>query len=564
MSPSNALYTCLTADVAHILLKGKVSATTPGASYSEVAASLQCDALLRKFAGDVSPDADNRALEKFTRINAECAVWEPGWQLYEDELMGEVKNQVYRFWTPEGLPLVSDLYAVVARGRTGPGAAVKANGNDFYTKLFSSSLSCTSAGLYETYRRYVDNFPRWRDAENQRQRSFGEGLVVEGSRLHFVPKRVDISRLICIEPSLNQFYQLGFGAHLEDRLGRYYGIYLDRQPDISRELARQGSINDNLVTIDLESASDSISLRMLEWLLPRDFLAWLKLFRCPVSSIRGEQVALNMVSTMGNGFTFPLQTMIFASVVFACARVAGVSLHRSSTRECNYSVFGDDIICPREIAGNVMRVLKHLGFTVNKEKTFVEGPFRESCGSDWFKGRNVRPVYIKKLDSQQDRFVAINMLNLWSAKTGIYLPSTIQWLLSRTRYQPVPPAENPDAGVWLPSSMLTTMKRSSRTGSLLYRADRSVTRELVIDVDKEVVKTPGKARRREFNPEGLWLAFLRGDVVSGRVGIRHDVNLYRAKWATTPYWDWLPPVCAIAAQSDWQRWNSAVFFNHTG
>jgi len=522
------------------------------------------EALLKKFEGEIHPEADDRALAKFMSINHSCGEWTPSWCSYEDELMGEVKNQVYKFWNPEGYPLVSDLYSVMSKGRTGPGAAIQAQGGDFYTKLFSSPLSCTSAGLYEMYSRYIDNFPTWRAAENLRSQQFGDYRVVEGNRLHFVPKRSDISRLICIEPSLNQFCQLGFGACLEERLGRFFGIYLDTQPDVSRELARRGSISNLLVTIDLESASDSMSLRMLEWLLPRDFLSWLKLFRSPVTSVRGEQVALNMVSTMGNGYTFPLQTMLFASVVFACARYRGVHLERSRGSEGNFSVFGDDIICPRVISGDVIRVLKNLGFSINASKTFVDGPFRESCGSDWLNGQNVRPVYLKRLDSQQDRYIAINALNSWSAKTGISLPSAVQFLLRLVKYQPVPPSENPEAGVMVPESMLTSPRRCTNTGSLLYRASRAVSRQLIINTENALIQHPRSVRRRRiYNPDGLWLSFLRGDVVSGRITIRHDRNLYRAKWVTTPNWDWLPSNCSNG-QLDWRRWNSAVYFNLNG
>lgn len=564
ISLSKALYTCLLADVEYYLPKAGVTLTTPGISSRNAAALLMVSSFLKKFEGEVQPDADDNALRKFTSINRDCGEWTPGWASYEDELMGEVKNQIYKFWTPCGLPLVSDFHSVMSEGRTGPGAAIGALGGDFYTKLFSSPLSATSAGLYKAYRAYIDRFPDWKAAEMQRLEQYGDVVEVLGNRLHFVPKRADISRLICIEPSLNQFCQLGFGAHLEKRLGRYFGIYLDRQPEISRELARRGSVDDNLVTIDLESASDSLSLRMLEQFLPRDFLSWLKLFRSPVTTVRGEQVTLNMVSTMGNGYTFPLQTMLFASVVFACARYRGVELHRSSTREMNYSVFGDDIICPRVIAGDVMRVLKHLGFKINAEKTFVEGPFRESCGSDWFLGQNVRPVFLKRLDTQQDRYIAINLLNSWSARTGISLPATVQLLLRKVKYQPVPPSENPEAGIMLPESMLTVKRRNVDTGALFYRADRAVATYLTIDVDQLRVRSPRSVRRKRiYNPSGLWLSFLRGDVVSGRIPVRHDRSLYRAKWVEVPSWDYIPPNC-LNGQLDWQRWNSAVYFNHHG
>jgi hypothetical protein len=35
---------------------------------------------------------------------------------------------------------------------------------------------------------------------------------------------------------------------------------------------------------------------------------------------------------------------------------------------------------------------------VNEEKSFSKGPFRESCGSDYFEGHNVRPYFVRKSD----------------------------------------------------------------------------------------------------------------------------------------------------------------------
>jgi hypothetical protein len=47
-----------------------------------------------------------------------------------------------------------------------------------------------------------------------------------------------------------------------------------------------------------------------------------------------------------------------------------------------------------------MELLRYFGFSTNKEKSFVVGPFRESCGTDWYAGADVRPCVVdKKIDS---------------------------------------------------------------------------------------------------------------------------------------------------------------------
>jgi hypothetical protein len=59
-------------------------------------------------------------------------------------------------------------------------------------------------------------------------------------------------------------------------------------------------------------------------------------------------------------------------------------------------VYGDDIIVPAASYELLTRVLKQLGFEVNLDKSFATGPFRESCGADYFLGSQVRPLFMKK------------------------------------------------------------------------------------------------------------------------------------------------------------------------
>jgi len=548
----------------------------PDATWKEIAKQQLVDSIYKKLVDQVSPQADDRALTKFLAVNEKCGEWQMACESWEDELVGCLKRHINDFWNKGGHDLVYSFNEILDLGRAGPGASVGSLGNDFYTKMFSSPLTCTHQFLYDVYRRYTDNFPRWKSAEEFRLSRYGEGRVVEGSRFCFVPKSDEISRLICIEPSLNMFYQLGFGAHLERRLGSFFGIYLDRQPEVNRELARQGSLPDMSgrpdcpVTIDLSSASDSLSVKLAEYLFPKGLVSWLKMLRSPIGTVGGKQVALNMISTMGNGFTFPLETMLFACIVAAAAGYRGIALKRATFRDGklvdpgNFSVFGDDIIVPRVIAGDVLRLLRLCGFAVNPQKTFIEGPFRESCGRDFYKGHDVRPVMIKSLATQQERYIAINALNAWSAKTGIFLPNAVRTLLRMVRYQPVPPAENDDAGVKVPSTMVDQIRRCKQTSSILYK--KSLPRPVKIRLSEDDILYPGfvrESKKAVYNPDGLFMAFLRGDVVSCAIGTRQSSVRYKTKWEITPYWDWFPPTGSLALL-DWGRWNTAIYFNHHG
>jgi hypothetical protein len=90
---------------------------------------------------------------------------------------------------------------------------------------------------------------------------------------------------------------------------------------------------------------------------------------------------------MGNGFTFELETLIFFALSHSvCKRIVD---------EPFISVYGDDIIIPTGCSEAVIAFLRLCGFSINKEKSFTTGLFRESCGGDFFDGVPVRGHYVK-------------------------------------------------------------------------------------------------------------------------------------------------------------------------
>lgn len=488
--------------------------------------------LLRKLRPDSSSALDTVALEKFLALNSEQDNWDRrrGEELFDSELLGYFREEMHRFFEPHNRgPLVSSFEQFFARGYFGPGASLGSLASDLYTKVGSSDQTATSPIFFRMYRSYTASHPGWRSAEFLRTAARFDDRVVAGNKLSFVPKNVDTSRTICIEPSLNMFAQLGFAAVLSDRLKDLYSIDLSTQPDINRELARQGSLSGNLCTIDLESASDTISLRMIEQNLPSDVVRWLKLLRSPVCETPRGQVELRMVSTMGNGFTFPLQTAIFSSVVLAAKRFLGRPRTRAGT---DWSVFGDDIITHRTDVGAVLSLLRILGFTVNPLKSFFEGPFRESCGSDYFRGQDVRGVYIKSLQTRQDRYVAINRLNDWSAIHGVSLPRTIRLLLSTVPYNRVPVWEADTAGIRVTSRQALDLKRGSKW---LYRRDEF--RPSVLRFDEGIVRVPRGGKRRFYNVGALYLALLNGSFERGVISVRHNAKSYQTRTRRTLNWD---------------------------
>jgi len=608
-------------DSARAFIERECSIDSLDVTVSSAAVRSQIKGMFWKYLSttDTRPDLDAVAVDKFKIVNKRLDTWQYSPNTSGDEeLLGSFKQTLWNFWNPQGFPLVSTLHRLLDAGSTGPGVAVGARGEDFYTKMFSSPLTYTSEVLLQVYLEWCNEEPSWLSAESTRAKAFGDPLSTIGSHLKFVPKDVRESRTIAVEPSLNMYYQLGLGEILTRRIRTFFGIDLRNQQFWNREAARVGSLaalrgmytpdkmqirsandvldsnptlasllwklgsrpepyelwNEGLATIDLSSASDSLGMKMLDWALPPDLMALLKVLRCKESALPGgSSIALNMVSTMGNGFTFPLETLIFASVVVAAIESHGITpvvpcdkngnLRPPSGKPGEWGVFGDDIVCHPEVAVRVFRLLGMLGFVVNSNKTFVQGLFRESCGCDFFKGHDIRPFYVKgRIETRTSLYKALNGLLEWSTRIGINLPACGRLLLSHLAVvergrKPllVPLSEGRDSGLRLPLSVLQSILALGDVQgigtdpkgrqSLVYQ--RLIPDPKQLRIGDGFVAVPRRARTRIYNPQGLLQAFLRGDVRKGRVSIRQSDTRYRKRGCITPNWDYIPPV------HDWIR-----------
>lgn len=105
---------------------------------------------------------------------------------------------------------------------------------------------------------------------------------------------------------------------------------------------------------------------------------------------------------MGNGYTFELETLLFSCACRAVAEMEGVALNHS-----NFSVYGDDIVAPSALYDPICSALRFLGFQPNLSKSFNSGPFRESCGGDYFRGEFVRPIFFRSAPTEPSHWYAI-------------------------------------------------------------------------------------------------------------------------------------------------------------
>lgn len=203
--------------------------------------------------------------------------------------------------------------------------------------------------------------------------------IVEGNKLITVPKDASTDRVICVEPTFNLFLQKGVGSYIRARL-KASGIDLDDQSR-NQQLARLAR-SLGYATLDLSSASDTVCCELVKLLLPFDWWVYLDRLRCRKTRLPdGSWHRNEKWSSMGNGYTFELESLIFWSLC------PSGSLS---------SVYGDDIICNQSSAPEYITVLEGLGFTLNKAKSYVSGEFFESCGKHFFAGQDVTPCFQKE------------------------------------------------------------------------------------------------------------------------------------------------------------------------
>lgn len=263
----------------------------------------------------------------------------------------------------------------------GPGATTSVSGAVTRGRKFSNpELTTTSAllgfGLFalpHLWRSQVKGFK-----------------VCDNNRLTFVPKNARTDRAITIENDLNIYVQKGIGALIRKKLANI-GLDLDYQWETHHALVAQATSR-GLSTIDLSSASDTLAFEVVKLFVPDDWFDLLTWARPEYTEYVGKTGAvdrhlLEKFSGMGNGFTFELETLIFWSILQAAKQLRG----------CDevVTVFGDDMICSNDVHQHVLGVLEFLGFSVNREKTYGNGRFHESCGCDYFDKTAVRPFYLR-------------------------------------------------------------------------------------------------------------------------------------------------------------------------
>jgi hypothetical protein len=371
------------------------------ASADAAYAASQLVALLKKYpfpAPELKPKAYAKALEKFHLAEKRCGRYNVKLRGFSrrriqlEDTLGKMSSKIRHI-----IGESPDMPSIYAECNFGPGASIGVHGRstNLARKLMSEKWTCTPSALPYAVSSMVQDFHILEflqeheglvclDSNEFRKVLESRVQLVHYNKIVTVPKTTLVDRTIAVEPLLNGYLQKGADIVLRRHLKRI-GVDLSNQRR-NQHLAYLGSktpdVDDPFVTIDLSLASDSISTALARRLLPPDWYHFLDAIRSPAYILQGSESSSRYEKfvSMGNGFCFPLESLIFASVCLLYSKPA------------DFSVYGDDIVVRQSVSKRVLKTLWEIGFRHNPDKTFLEGPFRESCGADWFAGREIRPL----------------------------------------------------------------------------------------------------------------------------------------------------------------------------
>lgn len=248
------------------------------------------------------------------------------------------------------------------------------------------------------------------------------------SRVVSVPKTLKTPRIIAIEPTCMQYTQQSLMEIFVDVLERDDFLkgaigFTDQVPN--QELARLGSIDGSLATIDLSEASDRVSnLLVLRMFKNFPHLSGaVQACRSTTADVPGYGIlTLAKFASMGSALCFPVEAMVFLTIV--CCGYEQALNRRLTKRSLSdflgkVRVYGDDIVIPVEHVRSVVFELELFGLKVNTKKSFWTGKFRESCGKDYYSGSDVSVTYLKHNIPSQRSDVQ-GLISLFSFRNRLY------------------------------------------------------------------------------------------------------------------------------------------------
>lgn len=305
-----------------------------------------------------------------------------------------------------------------------------------------------------------------------------------------VPKTLKTPRIIAEEPTCMMFMQQAILSEMKEEFRTdFYArnlICFDSQVP-NQQLAKEGSATGRLATLDLKEASDRVSNQLVRELFANfpHLSEAVQVVRSRTADVQGEIIRLSKYASMGSALTFPIEAMVFCTLVFLGIERA---LNRPLTRQDINSlvgqvrVYGDDIVVPVEYVDSVILTLEHFGAKVNVNKSFWNGKFRESCGADFYAGTPVDVARVRRVfpESRKDGSEVEAIVSLRNQLFELAYEETVAWLDARIQrilpYFPVVTRNSGALGRWAHGDVFDVTHRHRQEQRPLVKAYVSVPR----------------------------------------------------------------------------------------
>ena len=387
----------------------------------------QLTLVFKKILLPCSPKRERAAYARYIECDFEVETWELESKSSE-EFLRQFDSVANFLWDTDLSAVDHKVYNVEHIPRHGPGStAERLLGN----KKFSALTWHESLEEWFPSAEFV--IPNAGFHERLISVDFKEPGAETPSRLISVPKTLKTPRLISIEPACMQYAQQSLLEILvrqlegSNSLSKFIGF---SKQGPNQDLARIGSIDGSLSTLDLSEASDRVSNQLV--------IRFLKNFPSLAGAVQSSRTrrvdvpgfgtcTIAKFASMGSAVCFPIEAMVFLTAVFTGIMLQlNRPLRKSDLKSFSgrVRVYGDDIIVPVEYTQSVIHSLQALGLKVNGHKSFWTGKFRESCGKDYYDGADVSVTYVRRIlpCSQRDASEVISAVSLRNQlyKSGLW------------------------------------------------------------------------------------------------------------------------------------------------
>ena len=404
-------------------------------NHNAILAIRQLTLMFAKISLDCTNDRTEAALQKFIQCDLEVGDGDRNRKSSDKLDFGRIHHLLGRdFWSE----LDRRIWQGEIKPKHGPGStAQKLIGNSKYYEYEWTTR------LEELFPYTETCLPSWKLFDFTKHVTYREPVDELSSQVITVPKTLETPRVIAMEPVHMQYVQQGLLEAAMEIIERDYllsdFIRFDGEgsQEINQRMAREGSLTGDLATLDLSEASDRVSNQLVQLMTERfpwsdQAIQASRTLTAEISQL-DQKIQLNKFASMGSALCFPMEALVFLTVVFVGIERA---LNRPLTRRDLESlrgrvrVYGDDIIVPTDYVQPVIQALEAFGFVVGKNKSFWTGRFRESCGKDYYAGTDVSIVRMRNEfpASREDATQLVSVVSLRNQLSANGYEQSVEWL----------------------------------------------------------------------------------------------------------------------------------------